>query len=267
MRAAPHDWGDFGPFWFASTLGGGTPRAAPARAEPCRSASPASRRTSPTGRSRSSTSARRASSASSGVRRRGGAARRARGRPSRGRGGARRRARRFNRRFNGNGRRRCRYSMPFRWLTKPVWKMKTHFNELFNVYKDERIDLKTVRLSRKLGARRRRPADGGFSLLRRRLSSQAARSSRTSGRAASTSRTATSSRSRPATARSARTSTRWSASPSRWATASTGSAAAAARGRKRLAAGRTARPGGCWGLGRGAARRGGRRRVAIRAAD
>ncbi|EGB01951.1 hypothetical protein AURANDRAFT_69332 [Aureococcus anophagefferens] len=55
----------------------------------------------------------------------------------------------------------CRYSMPFRWLTKPVWKMKTHFNELFNVYKDERIDLKTVRLSRKLGARRRRPVDGG----------------------------------------------------------------------------------------------------------
>ena len=46
---------------------------------------------------------------------------------------------------------RCRYSMPFRWLTKPVWKMKTHFNELFNVYKDERIDLKTVRLSRKIG--------------------------------------------------------------------------------------------------------------------
>ncbi|KAH8047566.1 hypothetical protein JL722_13009 [Aureococcus anophagefferens] len=61
----------------------------------------------------------------------------------------------LQRRFNGNGRRRCRYSMPFRWLTEPVWKMKTHFNELFNVYKDERIDLKTVRLSRKLGARRR----------------------------------------------------------------------------------------------------------------
>ena len=132
---------------------------------------------------------------------------------------------------NGNGRRRCRYSMPFRWLTKPVWKMKTHFNELFNVYKDERIDLKTVRLSRKLGARRRRPPTAGFLFFSRRLSSQAARSSRTSGRAASTSRTATSSRSRPATARSARTSTRWSASPSRWATASTGSAAAA-RGRK-----------------------------------
>ena len=41
--------------------------------------------------------------------------------------------------------------MPYRWLTKPVYKMKTHFNEIFNVYKEERIDLDTVRLSRKLG--------------------------------------------------------------------------------------------------------------------
>merc|ERR1712091_842461 len=38
VRAASSRLGDFGPFWFASTLGGGTPRAAPARAEPCRSA-------------------------------------------------------------------------------------------------------------------------------------------------------------------------------------------------------------------------------------
>ena len=96
----------------------------------------------------------------------GGGLRGARGAVPRGAGAARGGARApLQRRFNGNGRRRCRYSMPFRWLTKPVWKMKTHFNELFNVYKDERIDLKTVRLSRKLGARRRRPSDGGFSLL------------------------------------------------------------------------------------------------------
>ena len=41
--------------------------------------------------------------------------------------------------------------MPYRWQSKPVFKLKTHFNELFHVYKEERIDLETVKLSRDLG--------------------------------------------------------------------------------------------------------------------
>ena len=41
--------------------------------------------------------------------------------------------------------------MPFNWRKKPVWKLKTHFNAFFDVFKNEKINLETVRLSRKLG--------------------------------------------------------------------------------------------------------------------